>query len=82
MRAGVSAWAPFSALLKFEMLYRVGNLYFLTVNSSVRQRAIEKLAGGSYERTFLPVLLVTRLFADQNNSSLRVPFPEEALRRM
>ena len=72
--------APFAALLMLEMFYGVGDIDRTAVEPCLFQSQIEDTAGRPNERTTLPVFLIARLFADQQQRRVYRAFTKNGLR--
>ena len=72
--------APFAALLMLEMFYGVSHIDRTAVEPCLFQSQIEDTAGRPNERTTLPVFLIARLFADQQQRRVYRAFTENGLR--
>ncbi len=60
-----------------EVLDRVRDIRLSPVDSGVRKRPVEQLAGGPDEWPTTPVLDVTRLFSDEDQARMRISLPED-----
>ena len=74
--------SPLAALLKFEVLHGVGDVYVVTMNPRRPERAIEQPSGGSDKRAALLVFFISRLFPNQNYSRLAGAFSQHRLGSM
>ncbi len=74
--------APFAALLKLEMLDRVGDVHAGTVDPGVAECAVEHLPGRADKRPAGKILLVAGLLADRDHRRVGRSFAEHRLRRV
>ena len=79
---GLLVDAALAAQLELEVLDRIGDVDAAAIDAGLDQRAVEQLAGGADERPSLPVLLVTRLLADEHHRRIGWPFAEHGLGRV
>ena len=70
--------AAVAALLEFEVLHRVGEVGLLAVDPGLPERPVEKLAGRTDEGAALQILLIARLFADEDDARMAGPSPNTA----
>jgi len=70
----VSAWLP------FEVLYRVGDVHFLAIDSRFFERLIHDFSGGPNERFARDVFVIARLFANEHDRRALWAFAKDSLR--
>ena len=73
--------AALSALLELEVLDGIGDVDPMSIDPGIRHRPIEQLARRSHERPALPILLVTRLLADERDRGADGPLAQNRARR-
>jgi len=75
--------APLAALARrdpLEVLHGVGHVRLPAIDARRGERRRQQLARRADERVALPVLLIARLLADQEQRRVRQPFAEHRLR--
>ena len=71
--------APFTALDKFKMFHRVGDIDLRARNTRFCESLIEETTRRPNKRTPLPILHVAGLFTDKHQGRLILPLAEYCL---